>query len=58
MTKHAAAKSSARRSRKPTVIDRKPRREVPANEPPWAAAPCDCGAGRRGHTCPPHGEAR
>ena len=20
----------------------------------WADAPCDCGAGRRGHACPPH----
>jgi len=24
---------------------------------PWAAAPCDCGAGTRGHACPPHAAA-
>lgn len=29
------------------------RREVPAVDPPWCAALCDCGAGFRGHACPP-----
>lgn len=31
--------------------------EVAAAPLPWAAAPCDCGAGTRGHTCPPHARA-
>lgn len=27
--------------------------QVPSVDPPWADARCDCGAGKRGHACPP-----
>jgi len=31
---------------------RRASRPVPAVEPAWCTAPCDCGASTRGHTCP------